>query len=403
MKILFLTTGRMDNMYEYSLYPDLLRKFIENGHQVYSVSAYEKRTGKDTECKIEAGVHCLRVRVGNITKCGIIEKGISTLLIETQYKCAIKKYFSDVRFDLVLYSTPPITLVNVVKYIKTRDSAKSYLMLKDIFPQNALDLGVLKRKGISSVLYSFFREKEKRLYEISDTIGCMSEANCDYVIKHNPEIEKEKVEVCPNCIEIQDLHINEEDRHAIRLKYGLPKDKKVLVYGGNLGKPQGIPFVLECLKKIREKKDIFVLIVGDGTEFGKLEEFFLKENPSNMKLLKRLPKEDYDKMIVACDIGLIFLDYKFTIPNFPSRLLVYLQAALPILACTDGNTDIGKKISEGQFGIWCESDCVENFDTALETLMKSNLNEMSENALKYLKEQYDVQIAYNIILSSCER
>ena len=88
--------------------------------------------------------------------------------------------------------------------------------------------------------------------------------------------------------------------------------------------------------------DVFFLIVGDGTEFAKIEAYVNEDKPSNVKLMKRLPKEDYDKMVGACDVGMIFLDHRFTIPNFPSRLLSYMQAKIPVLACTDVNTDIGK-------------------------------------------------------------
>ena len=161
-------------------------------------------------------------------------------------------------------------------------------------------------------------------------------------IKNNPEITADKVEICPNCIDVQDMNFDEQERIEMRDKYGIPQNKKVFVYGGNLGKPQGIAFVIECLKLQERNQNAFFLIVGDGTDYGKLEEYFKEAKPSNMKLMKQLPKDDYDRMITACDVGLIFLDHRFTIPNFPSRLLSYMQAGLPVLACTDPNTDIGK-------------------------------------------------------------
>ena len=99
----------------------------------------------------------------NITKTNLIEKGISTLRISSQYKSAIKKYFSDVKLDLILYSTPPITLVNCIEYVKKRDGAKTYLLLKDIFPQNAVDLGMMQKSGVKGLLYKYFRCKEKKL------------------------------------------------------------------------------------------------------------------------------------------------------------------------------------------------------------------------------------------------
>lgn len=118
MNVLFLTIGRMESIESHSLYPDLLRQFRNNGHNVYVVSPREKRTGLKTEVIEEKGAKLLYIKIGNLTKCGIIEKGISTLRIESQFKMGIIKYFKDVQFDLVMYSTPPITLAGVVKFVK---------------------------------------------------------------------------------------------------------------------------------------------------------------------------------------------------------------------------------------------------------------------------------------------
>jgi len=386
---------------DHGIYPDLLRCFRDHGHEVFTVSAYEKRLGRETTLIEDNGAHMLHVKIGNITKCNVIEKGISTILIPFKYLSAIKRFFANEKFDLILYSTPPITLSRVINNIKKRDNAKTYLLLKDIFPQNAVDLGMMSKTGIKSIIYRYFRKKEKKLYSISDRIGCMSQANVEYVLKHNPGMPAEKVEICPNSLEIRDLRLNEEERIKMRKQYGLPLDKVIFVYGGNLGKPQGIPFIIECLKTQEQNSDAYFLIVGDGTEYGKLEAYFEKAKPQNMKLMKRLPKEDYDRMIASCDIGLIFLDHRFTIPNFPSRLLSYMQAGLPVLACTDPNTDIGKTITEGGFGWWCESNNSYNFVLAVnQILSESSFEKYSDNSFEYLMKYYNIDLCYNIILSS---
>lgn len=398
MNVLFLTTARFSNVEEHAMYPDLLRQFRNHGHNVFTVSTYEKRQGRETSFTEENGIHSLRVKVGNLTKTGFIEKGVSTLLIENQFLAAVKKYLTGVRFDLVMYSTPPITLVKVVEYIRKRDGARSYLLLKDIFPQNAVDIGLLTTTGIKGIIYKYFRAKEKRLYAVSDTIGCMSQGNVDYVLKHNSEIFPTRVEICPNTIEVQDMRVNEEERQALRNRYGIPLDKKVFVYGGNLGKPQGIPFLIECLRECQNIKDAFFLIVGDGTEYGKIEAFINEESPKNSRLMKRLPKEDYDRMIASCDIGMVFLDHRFSIPNFPSRLLSYMQAGLPILACTDPNTDVGKVITEGNFGWWCESNDTENFRRLVERIISEMDSEYGKTGLEYLQRNYSENVCYDIIM-----
>ena len=398
MNILFMTIGKMDNIEDHTIYCDLLRCFRDAGHKVYTISPYEKVKGLKTKYEEKSGVHMLHVKTGNVTgKAGLIEKGLAQLLIEPIFIKAIKRYYCDTKFDLVMYSTPPITFCNVIEYIKKRDGAKSYLLLKDIFPQNAVDIGMMQKNGLKGILYRFFRDKEKKLYKISDYIGCMSKANIEYVIRNNPEINSDKVILCPNCIEPIDMSISTDIRKHLREKYDIPQDKTVFVYGGNLGRPQGIPFIIKCLEKLKGNKRAYFLIVGDGTEFEKLKDFFDKEQPENMKLMSKLPKDDYDTMIAACDVGLIFLDHRFTIPNFPSRLLSYMQAKLPVLAATDPNTDIGKVITEGGFGWWCESNDVNAFLKLVENAISVDLEQMRIKEIKYLMENYTVNMTYENI------
>ncbi len=403
MNILFLTIGRMEHIENRGLYTDLLRNFRELGHNVYTISPYERRTKLKTQLKCDNGVSMLHVVIGNITKTNLVEKGISTLLIERQFKKAVKKYFNDIKFDLILYSTPPITFANVISYVKKRDNAKTYLLLKDIFPQNAVDIGMMSKSGIKSIIYKMFRQKEKKLYKLSDYIGCMSEANVDYILKHNPYISPEKVHVNPNSIEVCKVERNVEKRNEIRQKYNILKDTKVFVYGGNLGRPQNIPFVIKCLKENVGKKDRFFVICGTGTEYSKLKAFVENEKPDNVLLLNGLPKAEYEEFIAAFDVGLIFLDHRFTIPNFPSRLLSYMQNSMPVLACTDPNTDIGKVVTENGFGWWCESDNPDNFTKAIEMAINTDLRSMGEKGFRYLENNYTAQKSYNTIINVFER
>ena len=146
--------------------------------------------------------------------------------------------------------------------------------------------------------------------------------------------------------------------------------------------------------------DVFFLIVGDGTEFAKIEAYVNEDKPSNVKLMKRLPKEDYDKMVGACDVGMIFLDHRFTIPNFPSRLLSYMQAKIPVLAVTDANTDVGKVIVDGGFGWWCESNDIESFDQTVQKICSLEDSGMRDKAYQYLINYFSVEKNYETIMNS---
>lgn len=396
MNILFLSIGRLNNIEDKGIYTDLLRQFRNNDHRVFVVSPREKRLNLPTEYVNEKGVNFLRVRIGNITKINVVEKGISTIMIESLFLREIKKYLNDVKFDLVIYSTPPITFEKIIRYIKNRDKAKSYLLLKDIFPQNAVDLNMFSKRN---PIYWYFRNREKRLYQNSDFIGCMSQANVDFILKNNPEVTPDIVEVCPNSIEPLTIEKTEQKIMEIRNKHNIPLDKTVFIYGGNLGKPQGIDFLIECLKSNKDNNQVYFVIAGSGTEFNKLKSFFTSEKLTNASLFAQLPKSDYEILANSCDVGLIFLDRRFIIPNFPSRLLSYMQASMPVLASTDVNTDIGKVIEEGEFGFWCESSDVKEFNKQVKKLSDKSLRErMGANARKYLEENYTAKNSYEIIM-----
>lgn len=111
----------------------------------------------------------MKLKIGNTQKTNIIEKGISTVSIEPQFIAGIKRYFSNVKFDLVIYSTPPITFCNAIEFVKKRDGAKTYLLLKDIFPQNAVDIEMISKTGVKGIIYKIFRNKEKKLYRMHES------------------------------------------------------------------------------------------------------------------------------------------------------------------------------------------------------------------------------------------
>lgn len=426
MNIIFLTLARISDIEERGIYSDLMRKFRDEGHNVYIVTPVERRLGLQTSLTESKGVHILNVKTLNVQKTSIVEKGIGTLLIEDQFKAAIKKYLGDIKFDLITYSTPPITFTNVVKYLKRKNpNAISYLQLKDIFPQNAVDMGMLNDSGFKVqgsrfminwakfLLYMYFRKKEKALYKASDFIGCMSPANVDFLLKHNPEVKTDRVEVAPNSIEApcppkgENFENESEDdkvlrekseRYNIRKKYNLPTDKPIFIYGGNLGKPQGIPYLIECLDANANRNDCHFVIVGTGTELPRLQEWYNTKHPKSVTVMKGLPKADYDLLVRSCDVGMIFLDHRFTIPNYPSRLLSYLENKMPVLCATDVNTDIGKIAEENGYGYWCESVKPEDFTVLVDKMLASDMKAMGERGYEFLKQNYLVVHTYNAIM-----
>lgn len=394
MNLLFLTLAEISDISRRGIYQDLMRKFISEGHSVTIITPVERRRKLSTQMIDSCGAKILQVKTFNIQKSSIIEKGIGTLAIEYQYLLASKIYLRNTKFDLILYTTPPVTLARVIQYFKKRDQAYAYLLLKDIFPQNAVDIKLLRKGGL---LHHYFQRKEKSLYQISDTIGCMSDANVKYLLTQNPYIDPGKVEVNPNSIEPFATNVSIIEKIEIRRRFELPEDKVLFIYGGNLGKPQGLDFLLETIEKT-DSEQAYFLVVGDGTEFKNLQNWFTQNSPTNARLIKHLSKEEYDLLMECCDVGMIFLDRNFTIPNFPSRLLAYFNKSLPVIAATDPSSDVGDVLEKFSCGYKVlAGDLPQMNDVIRKMILEDDLKMMGGNALKLLKEEYLVDRSYKLI------
>ncbi len=393
MNILFLTMNNFGDIHEHSVYPDLIRCLAKRGHNVTALLPREKRYNEPTTCETFGSIRVVKVRTGNLFDVGMVTKMFSRSLLCRQYSRALKRYSNDLRFDLVLCSTPPTILYPLIERIKKRDDAYSYLMLKDIFPQNALDLGMIKDGGL---IHSFLRIFEKKLYRSADMIGCMSPANVRYLLEQDPWLPKEKVTLCPNALEVRPFRV--VNKEEIRKKYDIPTDKIVIVYGGGIGRPQGIDFFIECIKRINHSDKYIFVVMGSGPCADKLE-LLSKDHEDILKVIPWLPVDDFNDVVAAGDIGLILLDHRFKIPNFPSRLLAYLQAGIPVASATDENCDVGSISEKSSFGYWCKSDDVDGFVSMIGKFDDaSERKEMGRNARRFFEDNYDVdKVAEDII------
>ena len=394
MRVIFLGLA-VPNMNEYhNMFTELVVEFRNNGHDIMVVApTYDEKV---FGMQIEDGIPTLRVPTLELFGVGKIQKGLATLLLPYQYKRALKKSKIDLNFDLVMMPTPPITLVNVASWLKRKYGSKMYLILRDIFPQNALDLGMMNPKGLA---YTYFRKKEKEMYNASDYIGCMSPGNIDYVKKHNPEQDANKLHLLPNWAWLQP---NLEQQEIIKIKeqYDL-LDKFIVVFGGNIGKPQKMENIVALAKSCSTIKEIFFLIIGGGNEKEHLDQMILQENLNNVRVKDFLSREEFFKVLQIADVGLISLSENFTIPNIPSKSLVYFNAKVPILASVDLNTDFGTQLENIGAGLWAEAGKTEILKEKLMYLYNNpdKRMEMGENGYLYFKSNLLASMAYKTIFS----
>ena len=392
-----ISIGQIHSLNDRSVHVDLINALSNKGHNIDLVCTREKRLRKKTEYVNEKGVNILRLRIGNITNCGLIEKTLSTLKIDGQFINGIGEYFGDKHYDILLYGTPPITFANVIKYCKNRFGCRSFLMLKDIFPQNAVDIGLLNIKGLSGLVYRYFRRIEKKLYEYSDAIGCMSQANIEYLIKHNTEVNPKKVILFPNTITPRPFKGKLTDGN-FRRHLHIGNEELIFLFGGNLGKPQGIDFLIDAIKACHFLKQVHFLIVGDGTEAEKIKDKLYDAH--FVHFFKSLPSNQYDQLLEECDVGMVILDYRFTIPNYPARILSYMEHAMPVLAATDINTDIKQLVTvDALCGKWSHSANIHSFVENVQWFLnnKEKLNELGLNGRKYLEKNFHTDVSVSIL------
>jgi len=397
IKILFITSDYAKPEKGANIYTDLASSLKAKGIDIKVVVAEEKKKIDKTTLFVENGIPVLRVKIGNLYEVSLVEKAFTFLKISRDLKKGIKKFFSDEEFDLILFQSPPLTMCNVVKWAMNKYNCKSYLMMKDIFPQNGVDIGLYKK---SSPIYRYFRYREKNLYKISSKIGCMSEGNIDYLLKHNPYLDKDKFELFPNTVKINDKKkISKAKRKKIREKYNLKEDDVVAIYGGNFGRPQGLDFLLEVIESYKNNKKVKFMLIGRGTEKERIFKEVKEKGYKNVFMYDFIPRSDYEELTESCDIGLIFLDKRFTIPNYPSKTLSYFECQLPIMAAIDKNTDYSKLLEEENCGYWTENGNLNDFKKKFNKLLKDEKlrKEMGKNGYNTLINKFNVDDSVKII------
>ena len=150
MRILFLMISYPAVEKNSSMYTDLATFFSRNGFDTYVVVG---NGPGETSLKFENGVNVLRVKTMELFNTSMIRKGIANILLPHQISKAIKKYIGHIKFDTIILSTPPITYLKTVKWLKRNYNNKIYLILRDIFPQNAKDLGIIK----SNIIFKYIQ------------------------------------------------------------------------------------------------------------------------------------------------------------------------------------------------------------------------------------------------------
>lgn len=386
MNILFLSIVPHSD-----LYACLADEFTENGHSVTFVSPTEEKTHVEEK----NGSRILYFHAGKMLNVSIPRKGFNNLRFPFFCLKAIKKYINPKDFQLILMSTPPLGYLSSIKYIKNENSRiKFYLLLRDIHPEGSTHL---LRKLPGS--YGYFRKMAASLYNLADLIGCMSPFNVKLIQDNYLPDNREKVKLLPNWGRKIEYQAPSEE---VKIKYGL-QGKFMIIYGGNMGKPQNLELFLKLAKEKQDLKDVLFFLIGNGTERERLRTIVENEEIKNVRIEDSIPFDEYNELLKCASLGIVTLHPLSFYANSPSKTISYWQNKIPILASLDNLTDHGSYfIDRSRSGLWSLATDFESLSSNFDRLYyDGNLRkEMGENGYAFFNEHYTVDKTYKEIMKS---
>lgn len=401
MNFLFLVHKYPKEEKNSSLEKDFIKKLAEKGHKVYVITTVERRMKQNTYLYKDRNIEVLYVKTGNRTKeYNLVEKILTILTTPFFIRKKVNKYFGNIEIDYLVAYTPFMSNLDLIKFFKRKYNCKSALFLWDIMPQTAKDMGVIK----NNIIFNYMKNNEKKLYKNVEKIICNCDEAENYILRNNYKNKKE-ILLIRNSEYISKVEFCNKDRDKIRKKYGYSEKDIVFIFGGNMGMLQKLDNILELAKHIKDPNVKF-LLVGDGKDKPLLERKILDEKIKNIKILDVIPRIEYDETIGAFDCGLISLNEKNTVPNFPTKVTAYLKLGLPIFASLDSSAGkgVGEYIEKNKIGIWGKAGDINDLKIKFDLfLLKIKNKEYSKEKLKELyKEEFDIEKAYKIFMKGLE-
>lgn len=252
--------------------------------------------------------------------------------------------FSKLTIDGVIWYSPSIFWGPLVKRLKQYFQCRSYLILRDMFPDWALHLGIIK-KGLP---YLFLKAVEHYQYEQANTIGIQSPNNLLYFQQHHPDV-KAKLEVLWNWA--RPLHTIAKAPCSIHVSQTPIAGRVIFVYAGNIGVAQGIQTFLQLIESLKDSSDIGFLIVGRGSEAQAIKQAVHHQDLHNAVVFDEIAPFEIPGLFDQCDVGLMFLDRRHQTHNIPGKFVTYLQSGLPVLAIVNPGNDLLELIPEHKIGV----------------------------------------------------
>lgn len=329
---------------------DLTREFVRQAHQV-TVLLPANDLEESWDLIEHEGARILRLAAPKTKDVGYVRRTIGEWLMPYAMKHSLQKSpVASELWDGVVWYSPSIFHGPLVRALKTKSGCKSYLIIRDIFPEWTLDLGLM-RPGLA---YSFFKRIAREQYEVADIIGVQSPGNLGYFDAQSEKLALGRVEVLQNW-----LSPPESLPCPLRLDMTPLAGRKVFVYAGNMGVAQGLDLIIELADALRDRKDIGFLFVGRGSEVGRLEATSKDRGLDNVLFYPEIDPDEISSLYAQCAAGIVCLDRRHKSHNIPGKFLTYMQCGLPSLAIVNQDNDLAELIRTERVGAVCETHDIE--------------------------------------------
>ncbi|WP_297213187.1 MULTISPECIES: glycosyltransferase family 4 protein [Thermodesulfovibrio] len=401
MKVLLITDSYPPEIRSAShLMLELSEGLRDKGFEVTVATTYpeynlanEQRNKKYPEFTEENQIKVIRIKTLPHHKVNFIIRGISQISMPYIFESKIKKYLKKV--DIIIVYSPPLPLAMLGTKLKKIFNAKFFLNVQDIFPQNAIDLGVLK----NPLLIKFFKYMERNAYINSDLIFVHSEGNSYFLKKNHPDIATKFI-VLHNWIDTKQFEgLSRTNKY--RKLYDI-EDKFIILFAGVIGPSQGLDFVIELAEKLQDLKDLVFLFVGDGMEKTKLQDLARAKNLNNVIFKPFVSKDEYPYLVKDCDVGLVSLSSKNKTPVVPGKILGYMAAKLPVLAFLNRESDGHSIIKNADCGLSCIHGDIHAAEKLVREIYRNkiSLSTYGENGYKYLVNNFEREICIQKLIEN---
>lgn len=339
------------------------------------------------------GVRILRLKSPRLKDVGYIQRTLGELIMPFAMLWNLRKSpLRDEKWDGVVWYSPSIFHGVFVGALKRRSNCKGYLILRDIFPEWALDMGLMSR----GLPYFFFKMIAIYQYSKADTVGVQAPGNKHY-FKYWERKKRRKIEVLQNW-----LGAPADVGSPIQVRYTKLSGRKLFVYAGNMGVAQGMDILINLAERLIERVDVGFLFVGRGSDVGRLKALVKGRCLDNVLFFDEIDPDCIPSLYSQCNIGVVALDPRHKSHNIPGKFLTYMQNGLPVLANVNAGNDLVQIVRNNQVGQVCENNDLDDLQVLAETLIDqiATDSDLSLRCLCLFYDNFSVQRAAEQITSA---